>query len=282
MGVSLAVSLDRAQRDVRAAAKTLARHSGDPLRLDLPPDRVEGALLEPRAAAALGSLYLLSELEQVEVVGCAELLAGERYGLGVRDPTAAARLEQYEAGQRDRPPRQARQHLYARLFGSHWGTEPARPGVLTQAASNDTFEELLAGYCDAIAATGLRLARWATTLRQSGERLRANLAPRQYGNTLLVAEPLIAQLRDSLDLLALPGIAQALGLPAGTWSVVRALQPETNPDLGRHLDRGQSGRIVVASCGYPPVPDLVTGDLRQAAETWLAATGFADPAAQAR
>ena len=85
------------------------------------------------------------------------------------------------------------------------------------------------------------------------------------------------QTRDSLDLLALPGIGRLVGAQ-GVWGVIRALQGGGRaPDIGRHLDRGQAGRVVVASCGFPPVADLVDAPLRQAAETWLVATGFAVP-----
>jgi hypothetical protein len=274
VAASLAVSLDLAQRDVRAIAAELGGLS-DPFRLDLPPDAVEDASLEPRPAAVLGSLYLLSELEQVDVVASAELLARERYGLGIRNATAAARLEEYAGRLADRPGPAARRQLYARLFGATWPDEPAAAGVVGGVPANAQFEELLAGYCDAIADFDQALARRAAqVLRTTGDRLRANLAPRQFGNTLVVAGRLVEQARDSLDLLGLAAIGQLLGVK-GVWGVVDALRGDSGArDIGRHVGRGQAGRVVVGSCGYPPVADLVDAPLRQAAATWLVATGF--------
>lgn len=276
MGAPLAVSLDGALRDVRALGWMLG---DDPFRLDLPPDAVDDDRLDPQAAAAIGSLYLLSELEQVGVVACAELLARERWNLGVRDAQTASDLETYAAGLASRPGSQLRGQLYSRLFGTPApDAAPPPTGSRTVPVApppgNDVFEELLAGYCDAVAAFDVRLAaRTRSGLRLTGDRLRANLAPRQYGNTLVVATPLVEQVRASLDLLGQAAIGD-LFHTRGAWGVVRALQPSGGVDIGRHVDRGQSGRVVIASTGYPSVPDLVDSTLRQAAETWLAATGF--------
>lgn len=60
----------------------------------------------------------------------------------------------------------------------------------------------------------------------------------------------------------------------GVWGVVRALTSDAGADIGRHLDRGQSGRTLVASCGFPSVPALVDAALTQSADRWLTATGF--------
>jgi hypothetical protein len=142
------------------------------------------------------------------------------------------------------------------------------------ASRNDAFEELLAGYCQAITAYREHRARHAAAgLRLSGERLRANLAPRQYGNTMIVAKALVEQVRTSLDLLAMAGIGQLFGT-TGAWGVLRALHASEAGDIGRRVDRGQSGRIVVTSTGHPPLPDLVDVALADAAALWLAATGF--------
>ena len=217
-------------------------------------------------------------------MACAELLARERWSLGVRDSQTASDLETYAAGLASRPGSQLRGQLYSRLFGTP-APDAAPPPPRSRTVpvepppGNDVFEELLAGYCDAIVTFDPRgMARTRTALRLAGERLRSNLSPRQYGNTLIVAKPLVEQLRASLDLLALKGIAD-LFHATGAWGVVRAMQPDGSVDIGRHLDRGQSGRTVVSSAGYPPVPDLVDAALVQAADVWLTATGFgAQPA----
>jgi hypothetical protein len=267
MGASFAVGLGTvlgtALRDVQALGMP---DGGDPLRLQLPPDSVVDDTLEPASAAVLGSLYLLSELEQCGVVACADLLADQRWELGIPDAATNQKLEAY-AGNGQRWPRVAlRQQLYARLFGS--------ADTDAGATTNQVFEELLAGYCDAIASFDPRaLPRNRTGLRLAGDRLRANLAPRQYGNTLIVAKSLVQQVSAALDLLAREGIGRLFHV-TGAWDVVRAMQPDSGIDIGRHVDRGQAGRTLIASVGYPTVPDLVDSALSRAADAWLVATGF--------
>lgn len=281
MSAHLARVLEAALRDVRSVTPG---EGGDPLRLDLPPDQVDGAGLEPRAAAVLGTLYLLSELEQAEVVGCAELLSTERWNLEVHDEETASALEHFARAAERWPPEAQRASLYGRLFGApeprasgdpRDRTHPAGPPVaVLPAPANAAFEELLAGYCEAVLqARPPVLGRTTATLRFAGDRLRANLAPRQFGNTLLVAGPLVEQVQAALALLGRPAIA-ALLRTQGVWGVIRALTPDGGADIGRRVDRGQSGRTLVASCGYPTVPDLVDGELSHAADVWLTATGF--------
>lgn len=271
---ALAACLEAALRDVRALSLAA---DVDPLRLQLPPDSVGEDSIEPAAADVLGSLYLISELEQVGVVPCAELLANERWSLGTHDTTAAGQLEAYAAEMPRWPRAPMREQLFARIFGAP-GEQVAGQPSLGAAARNDVFEELLAGYCDAIASSDPNgTPRALNGLRLAGGRLRANLAPRQYGNTLIVAKPLVEQLRASLDLLALRGIADIFHT-TGAWGVVRAMQPTGAVDIGRHLDRGQSGRTLCSSVGQAPVPDLGDGVLAQAADMWLTATGFGTPA----
>ena len=267
--VSLSTDLGAALRDVHALVLAA---DGDPLRLQLPPDSVGDDTLEPAAAAVLGSLYLLSELEQCGVVACANLLAEQRWDLGVRDARTNQKLEAY-AGNAQRWPRIAlSRQLYARLFGSSDADADAQPDA--GAIANQVFEELLAGYCDVIARFDPRaLPRNRTGLRLAGDRLRANLAPRQYGNTLIVAKSLVEQVSAALDLLAQEGIGRLFHV-TGAWDVVRAMQEDSGIDIGRHVDRGQAGRTVIASVGFPTVPDLVDSALSRAAEGWLVATGF--------
>ena len=142
---------------------------------------------------------------------------------------------------------------------------------------NDQFEELLVGYCHAVTAfvqpTAPYSSRMSVGLRTAGTRLRSNLATRQYGNTTIVAPALIEQLRAALDLLAGPGIGTLFGT-SGTWNVLRALHGGAGGDIGRHLDRGQAGRVMISSIGYPSVADIVDRPLVEAASLWLTATGF--------
>ena len=275
MPAPLAQCLSEAALDAGPVGLAMA---GDPLRLDIPPDAVDDDTLEPRTAAVLGSLYLLSELEAAGVVACAELLASQRWSLGLRDASAARGLEAFAAGMARRLDGRSRGLLYLRLFGAVPAGGPSgemgSPGPAVTAGPNHTFEELLAGYCQALVAVRERGSRnTAAALRMAGGRLRRNLAPPQYGNTLLVAGGLVAQMREALDLLAMPGIGALVGT-SGAWEVVRALQPDQQPDIGRYVDRGRTGRMVVASVGHPHVPDVVDTSLAEAAGLWLAATGF--------
>jgi hypothetical protein len=274
MAASLAVCLSAAWRDAIALSMGV---DGDPLRLELPPDGTGDDAPDPRAAAVLGSLYLVSELDQLGVVASAELLVAERWNLGVRDRAAAAALERFASAMRDLPDAAMRGQLFARLFGAQPPPASGAAGAAARAVPagrNDAFEELLAGYCQAITAYREQPARRAAAgLRLAGERLRANLAPRQYGNTMIVAKALVEQVRASLDLLAMAGIEQLFGT-TGAWGVLRALHASEAGDIGRRVDRGRSGQVVVTSSGYPPLPDLVDAALADAAGLWLAATGF--------
>jgi hypothetical protein len=244
--------------------------AGDPLRLELPPADVGDDHLDPAAAAVLGALYLASELEQAGAVPVAEALAAQRFTLDIRDRGTAAALELFA----ERPGRRwlsagDRERLFRHLFGAP--ADAANPG-------NDTFEELLAGYCSAlVAVSGLAGPggglRPANVLRLASDRLRANLAPRQYGNTALVAGPVVDQLRAALDLLARPGIGALVGAQ-GVWVVVRHAFGPDAPDIGRHLERGRSGQTLVGSVGHREVPNSADTDVTHAAERWLVATGF--------
>jgi hypothetical protein len=273
----MAASVARCLADARREVDGLVHgQDADPLRLELPPDGTGDDGLEPRAAAVLGSLYLLAELEQLEVVAAAELLATQRWELGLRDETATAALEAFAQRSRDWLGAAARGRLYGRLFGAvpPVPVAAAAGGASQLAPPNDVFEELLAGYCDALVTFDPRaLPRSARTLRAAGLRLRANLAPRQYGNTLVAAPGLVAQLQAALDVLALPAVGALLGT-AGVWNVLGRIHGDGGGDIGRRVDRGRGGRAVVASTGFPPVPDLVDASLVEAADRWLAATGF--------
>ena len=92
MGWSLAGCLDEAGRQALALASP---SDADPLRLDLPPDGGGDDHLDPSVAALLGSLYLLSELELLDVVTSAELLATERWTLDVRDRATVGALDTF-------------------------------------------------------------------------------------------------------------------------------------------------------------------------------------------
>ncbi len=267
MAASFAVGLESAIGSAFADTRALSLSGdSDPLRLELPPASTGDDVLEPAAAAVLGSLYLLSELEQCGVVECAALLADQRWNLDVRDEAAVRALDQYARDARQWPADGARRQLHDRLFGAGGAT-----GTDT---SNQVFEELLAGYCDAVLALEAGGAmRDRVVLRTAGDRLRANLAPRQYGNTLIIAKAMVAQVSASLELLAQEGIGMLFHV-RGAWGVVRAMQPEGAPDIGRHVDRGQAGRILVSSVGATRAPLVPDGSVRQAAEGWLVATGF--------
>jgi hypothetical protein len=274
---SLARSLDASGR---AASAQDGAQRDDLLRLDLPPDGGTDGRLDPHTASIIGSLYLLSELELLDVVSAAELLAAQRWTLDVRDSAAVAALDDFTSASARWPTTGVRAQLYSRLFGA---VHPDHAAANTSMSTpNAEFEELLAMYAHAIVvfadsmasiAQRQRASSVSAGFRSAGGRLRSNLAVRQYGNTTIIAAALIEQLRASLDLLAEPGIG-ALFSTSGAWNVLRAMHGAAGGDIGRHVDRGQAGSVVIASVGYPTVPDLIDSSLVEAATLWLTATGF--------
>ena len=123
--------------------------------------------------------------------------------------------------------------------------------------------------------TGASAATDRTALRLAGDRLRANLAPRQFGNTLIV----VAGARR-----AAPGGAGPAG-PAGhrrpapdaaaSGASVRALNAGPRRRHRPAVDRGQSGPDSAwRRCGYPRSPTWWTARSSRPPTPGSTATGF--------
>lgn len=253
--------------------------------MDLPP-LVDGQGFGAPSAQALrvmGTLYLLAELEQAGIIPTAELLVEERNWLPVTSVSAAEKLDRFARRVHNWYDQKNRDRVFARVFGLGSATEAD-----AQTLVNHDFQRLFASMCLAIVRYG-RAARWGppgaayeASLRQAARALLANLASRQFGNTLLAARAIKEQLDAAIDLLSDPGIG-TLFRARGLWDTLRKILGPQTPDLGRHVDRGQSGlRLLTwlasvrerlwATDGRA----LFSGDVPvfSWAATWLQATGI--------
>lgn len=209
-------------------------------------------------------------MEQPGVLAAAELLIAHRASLDLTSLEAAQRLEQAAVEARKWIPAPDREQLFARLF------ETAGSGTSGQDLSNREFPQLLAELCSAIddfassaAIFGPPPSQLGSGLARSVQRLRGNLALRQYGSTLVAARRIAGRARESIEVLSHPGIIQ---LARGArWDVVRATrEPDEQPDLERLVTSGQAGQVVIGWTGAPeaetaPPPATV----REAAAQWL-------------
>lgn len=288
---SLRESLALADASLRAAAPAAgARAFGlpaeDPLRLSLPPLAGSGGLL-PGAGVlrVVGSLYLHSELEQAGVVAVAELLAGNRYTLGVTGERAARLLEEFARLGRQWYDRDSRTRLFARLFGLG---AAARPGEGREV--NREFQQLLANLCGSVVGYGeqFRFRQRPTMaqealVRQVATDLLVNLGARQYGDTTTAAAQIQEQLRRAVELLSDEGVGARFAA-RGMWDVLRKILGRETPDLGRLITRGQTGQRLfdwLASAlplitETPPTRPLLAADspVFTLAASWLEASGF--------
>jgi hypothetical protein len=277
---SWVLAAERAGRWVTSngAGRAAALEAEDPFRLVVPPPigmdshDIDGAALE-----ALAGLYLMAQLEQAGVLVAAELVIAHRASLDLTSLEAAQRLEEAAAEAREWVPALDREQLFARVFG----TAGARTSG--QDLSNREFPQLLAELCSAIddfassaAIFGPPPSQLRSGLARSIQRLKGNLALRQYGSTLVAARRIAGQARQSIEILNHPGIIQ-LARGRTMWDVVRATwEPNEQPDLERLVTSGQAGQLVIGWTGAPDAetaPPPVT--VREAAAQWLQASGLA-------
>ncbi|MFI5896823.1 hypothetical protein ACIA5D_42655 [Actinoplanes sp. NPDC051513] len=280
MPADLVPSLLAIERASRRTAPAAAALGDDPFGLVVPPlvppaeAEIDAATLE-----TLAGLYLLAEVEQTGLPAAAELLVAERLALDLRSADAARLLEETADASREWIPRAAREQLFARVFGTGPGA------AVAHVPANTEFVPVLAGTASAIAAhdratlLGGPLTATRSQLTRAAARLRANLAPRQHGNTLLATGRIAAQARQAAALLSHPGILALVG-GMSAWDVVRATWPDDErPDIERLVALGQSGQAIVTWTGSPPE---AIGDppesVRAAAASWLAEAGLTEPA----
>jgi hypothetical protein len=265
----LRTSIVAADHAARALALTVRSLADDPFRLDLPPLAPIGGDIDAPAMDVLGGLYLIAMLEQTGMIRSAELLAAERVSLDVRDLNAAQRLDDYAERMTRWHDERSRNLLYARVFGI--GAAAAAAGN-----SNTSFEGMLLELCSAITSwddanyfNRPPATRRTTQVVQAVRLLRANLAPRQHGNTLIAARTVADQVRASHDLLDSPGVV-ALIAGRGMWDVVRALWGSSVPNIAALVTSGQSGQHVIGWAGTPAAETgEPTTELTDAAALWL-------------
>jgi len=274
-----------AARAIESGANHLSLSlSFDPLRLELPPLAGEDAMgggISPAVLRIFAALYLFAELEQTGLVAIAEALTEMRDGLDIRDQTSSERLESFARNIQDWPARAKRERLFARLFGL--GSDVAGTDI------NRPFQTALAGVCTAIlwfereSRFGPSSAATEAAVRQAAVALLVNLAPRQYGNATSSAPRLHTQFKAALDILGDSHIALLVG-GRGVWDTLRKMLGREAPDMGRLVDRGQSGQRLLLwladvgpSLAQPDASrDPVRPDPRAtaAAATWMRATGL--------
>lgn len=267
----------------------LAFDADDPLRLDLPPLLgADSGGLSPQALRAVAALYFQAELEQAGVIPVAELLVEARLQQAFGSVRVAEKLEAFAQRGRGRwYDRAHRQQLFARLFG----TGPAATND-AGATVNREFEQRLAGLCLALAryAADLRFSSGASSgseaaVRTAAVGLLSNLAPRQFGNTLIAGRLIQEELQAAIDLLNDPEVGALFGV-RGLWPTLRQILGDQAPDLQRLVDRAQAGLRLIEwlaaalpqltnSAGPLPLPEP---SIFASAATWLQATGL-DPAA---
>ena len=255
-------------------------------RLDLPPVGGPGTagVIREETLAGMAALYLFAELEMAAIVAVAEVLAEERYALGLRNAEAAQRLEDYE--QRAEAERwletRRREQLFARMFG-------LGPLAATLEGANRGFETRFAALCDSIVSLGeaLRWSRGVPAMQESGLRhaasqLFVDLGRWHTPDPRVTAQRIQRQLQWSVDLLNHEGIRQFFRARS-MWQVIDTIVGESVP-FSRHVDRGQSGMAVMMwlaalapNLGDRGVPLPIDSDdpAFAPAAVWLQASGFA-------
>jgi hypothetical protein len=260
----------------------------DLLRLNLPPLLASGGetSLTPQALRVMAAMYLQAELEQAGIIPVVEMLVQARASLPLRSASAARKLEEFAQRSSDYYDRGHRELIFARLFGTG-GAATSDQG----SSINREFQQVFATLCSAL----LRYAddlSWGqqpgptreASLRHAALNVLLNLAPRQFGNTLIAARLIGEQLQRSIDILSDPGIG-AHFLSRGLWDTLRKILGAQTPDLGRLTTRGQTGLHLLnwLAAAIPALSDARTSRPLVAtndqafvwAAQWLEATGLA-------
>lgn len=284
----LARSMALVNRLLAQPRSALAFSNADPLQINLPPLGYGGGVisnLRPEALQVLASLYFQSELEQATIIPLAELLTESRYSLQLTDHSAAALLEQFAEGMQARwLKRQIREQIFARTFGTG-AALLHEPGT----AVNRNFETLFARLCQALVRFDAD-TRWqppgaaaTVAVEMAAQQVVANLAQRQFGNTLTAAQRIQGQLQAALELLNHPSIPR-LFQAHDVWSLIRSVLGSDAPDLNRLVNRAQNGLRLLTWLAQH-LGDLNNNKLFQTlnssrdaivwAAGWLQATGVA-------
>jgi hypothetical protein len=274
--LDLGASILAAERAGRWFVPLARATAEDPFRLELPVIGTDdSADIDARTMESLGGFYLIAQLEQTGMLRVAELLIATRFELAIRSAPAAELLDRLAVEAHEWYPAEARDQLYARVFG-------LGPATSRNTPANREFAQLLVALCSAVTAwaAAAHLTRPTASARRGAlihalRHLRTNLAVRQHGSTLAAARRIAAQVRASHELLGHPGV---LALVAGSdlWDVVRAMWPDEEPDIDRHVLLGQSGQQLIGWAGSPQADSgEPTASVVDAAELWLLGAGFA-------
>ena len=227
----------------------------------------------------MGALYLQANLELAGVVPAAEALVDARTTLDLPSERLAELLERFASQERGWYDRPSRDQLYARLFGlGASATSDAGQTV------NRAFEQLLATLCGALnryAADQTRLGparpEHEAAVAAAANDLVANLALRQYGNSLFASQRLQTQLQAAIAVLKDPDV-QALFHSTGFWVTLERILAPNAPDIPRLVERGQAGQhLLTWLAAAPPAagtPLNLQPAVFQWAATWLAASGL--------
>ncbi len=283
-------SLALADACLRGLTQTLGLVDNDPLQL--PPLLTPGRepALPVQALRTMAAMYLQSELEQAWVIALVEIIVEARMRLDITSTVTMRGLEDFALHAREFYTRSQREAVFARLFGTGGGATTDRgTGV------NNDFQQVFAAFCNALASHGVNLSYGRTLgpaaeapLRQAAIAVIFNLAPRQFGNTLVAGRAIGDQLHRAVDILSDTGI-QTTFQGQGMWDTIRKILGQRTPDLGRLITRGQSGlRLLNWLAGVldnlndsrVSRPLLTARDpVFTWAAQWLQATGLTAPAA---
>jgi hypothetical protein len=213
------------------------------------------------------------------------MLAQVRSRLAFASRKAAQKLEDFARHSRDWYDQENRDLIFARLFGL--GRAAANAGG---AMVNRDFQQRFVSLCLTIVRYSEDY-RWGqvpgpareAALRQVAIHLLINLGSRQFGNTVFAGRIIQEQLRHALELLNDPDIG-AIFQARGLWNTLRKVLGTETPDVGRFVDRGQSGlrilnwlaSIVSQLNATPPYNPLLAPDspVFVWAATWLRASGI--------
>jgi hypothetical protein len=228
----------------------------------------------------MGALYLYAEAEQAGLIPVAEVMAVNRFTMGVQNAASAGKLETFAHAMQNWYDRQHRSQLFARLFGIGDGATNDQGALV-----NRDFERAFAAFCLALVAyagngpfsapSGFEAAH----LAGASIDLLSNLGGRQFGNTLFAAQNIHDELLQAIDILNDRGIQTAFAAH-NIWDLMTKVIGDGAPDFGRLMHRGQTGQRLMewlASMlpqfggARPPVPP---GTVATWAAEWLDANGL--------
>ena len=232
-----AASGSRHRLDVDGADHLLAQHlSAALVRLgviDLPPiSQAAPGKAELQAAA------VLAWAREVEATGLLEVVDAIAAGVASGalpldlDPAAARRLIEHQRGREERFGHDERLALYARLM----------------ADADADLATLIAALCDlGRAGTAQSTLPYEMRAAVAGASLASTLSARATGIAAYAARDITAQIREALDLLGTPSIAQALG-GGGVWAIIQryADLAGEHPAIGRAAARAGAIRTIVS------------------------------------